>query len=467
MQDIILTKKQQEAINYEGEQLLIRGIAGSGKTTVLLKYAHKILTKHSDENIALITYNKTLAHYAAELASLLKSDKLVVKTFHSWARGGLSKLGNVPDVVSGSSQTNLISSCIQELQKVQVHRFFKETRFERFLQDEVHWIKGMNLLTRDSYMKVERIGRGTKVKVDRNDRDKIFDLFELYQNKLKQKRLCDYDDYALLLNQRGIPESQRFDTILIDEAQDLQQVQLQLLKNGTRKRIIIAADKGQKIYKTSFTWRDIGINITGSRTKILTDSQRSTEQIMKLAASLQEHDPLFKNKDDEFVIPVMPIRQGPKPVIVQCKDYMEEQEFVAKTIAELQKVYPEWSIGLLSRETRSLNRYERVLNDKRINCVQVKKQGASILDAGVKLMSFHSAKGLEFDAVIIIRAREHTIPLLNKEEGEPDEEELAVERRLLYVSMTRAKSVLYIAYNDKPSRFIDEMDKSLYELVKA
>lgn len=37
MQDIILTKKQQEAVDYEGDQLLIRGIAGSGKTTVFAK----------------------------------------------------------------------------------------------------------------------------------------------------------------------------------------------------------------------------------------------------------------------------------------------------------------------------------------------------------------------------------------------------------------------------------------------
>lgn len=467
MQDITLTKKQQEAVEYEGDQLLIRGIAGSGKTTVLLKQAHKILMKHPGESVALITYNQTLARYAAELASLLKSERLTVKTFHSWAYGALFRNGRLPRVVSGKPQTELILSCIQELKKTNAHRFFREARFEEFLQDEVHWIKGMGALTRETYIKVERIGRGTKVKVDRSDRDKIFDLFELYQNKLKQKTLCDYDDYALLLKQHGVPESQKFDNILIDEAQDLQQVQLQLLKNCARKRIIIAADKGQKIYKTSFTWREIGVNITGGRTKILTDSQRSTEQIMRLAASLQQHDPLCKNKDDEFVPPEMPSRQGPKPMMVQCTDYMEEEVFVANTIAHLRKAHPEWSIGLLSRKTASLNRYERVLNDKGIDCVQVKKEGASVLDAGVKLMSFHSAKGLEFDAVFILCVREHNIPLLDKEQGEPDEEELAVERRLLYVSMTRAKSVLYMTYYDKPSRFIDEMDSDLYNSEKA
>lgn len=325
----------------------------------------------------------------------------------------------------------------------------------------------MGTLTRDAYMKVERIGRGTKVKVDRSDREKIFDLFERYQSRLQLENRCDYDDYALLLRQQGVPESQKFDNILIDEAQDLQQVQLQLLKDCAKKRIIIAADKGQKIYKTSFSWRDIGVNITGGRTKILTDSHRSTEQIIRLAASLQHHDPLCKNKDDEFVPPDMPSRQGPEPVIVQCAGYMEEEVFVTNTIAQLRQAHPEWSIGLLSRAAASLNRYERSLNSKGIDCVQVKKEGASVLNAGVKLMTLHSAKGLEFDAVFIIRVREHTIPQIDKTQGEPDEEELAVERRLLYVSMTRSKSVLYMTYYDKPSRFIAEMNSGFYKHVKA
>lgn len=32
-----LTDKQEEIVNYDGDELLVKGIAGSGKTTVLLK----------------------------------------------------------------------------------------------------------------------------------------------------------------------------------------------------------------------------------------------------------------------------------------------------------------------------------------------------------------------------------------------------------------------------------------------
>ena len=79
---------------------------------------------------------------------------------------------------------------------------------------------------------------------------------------------------------------------------------------------------------------------------------------------------------------------------------------------------------------------------------------------GVRLMTLHAAKGLEFDTVLLIGANEGRMPY-KKALGEKAEEE---ERRLFYVGMTRAKNVLKICYvkekNGKetaPSRFVDEL----------
>ncbi len=79
---------------------------------------------------------------------------------------------------------------------------------------------------------------------------------------------------------------------------------------------------------------------------------------------------------------------------------------------------------------------------------------------GVRLMTMHAAKGLEFDVVFVIQTNEGQIPYKKalKEAGEEEE------RRLFYVAMTRAKEVLQITYvkikNGKdvyPSRFVDEL----------
>ena len=79
---------------------------------------------------------------------------------------------------------------------------------------------------------------------------------------------------------------------------------------------------------------------------------------------------------------------------------------------------------------------------------------------GVRLMTMHAAKGLEFDTAFIVQANEGRIPYKKslKEMGEEEE------RRLFYVAMTRAKDVLKITYvkikngkDAKPSRFVDEL----------
>jgi DNA helicase-2/ATP-dependent DNA helicase PcrA len=72
---------------------------------------------------------------------------------------------------------------------------------------------------------------------------------------------------------------------------------------------------------------------------------------------------------------------------------------------------------------------------------------------GVNLLTLHRAKGLEFDAVFIPRLQEKELP--SKQARTPAE--LAEERRLLYVGMTRAKRVLWLTWSGKPSRFLAEL----------
>ena len=73
---------------------------------------------------------------------------------------------------------------------------------------------------------------------------------------------------------------------------------------------------------------------------------------------------------------------------------------------------------------------------------------------GVHLLTFHRAKGLEFEAVFLPRLEEKELP--SKLSKTPDA--LAEERRLLYVGLTRAKRHLSVTWSGKPSRFLAELD---------
>ena len=72
---------------------------------------------------------------------------------------------------------------------------------------------------------------------------------------------------------------------------------------------------------------------------------------------------------------------------------------------------------------------------------------------GVHLLTYHGAKGLEFELVLLPRLEEKELPSKRaRTAGEIEEE-----RRLLYVGLTRAKQGLAISWVGKPSRFLAEL----------
>lgn len=88
----------------------------------------------------------------------------------------------------------------------------------------------------------------------------------------------------------------------------------------------------------------------------------------------------------------------------------------------------------------------------------------------VKLMTIHTAKGLEFDTVFLFGLNEGWLPSRKIKVLEDMEEE----RRICYVALTRAKNRLYftessgIEFNRGellPSRFIFDMNEDSYELI--
>lgn len=94
-------------------------------------------------------------------------------------------------------------------------------------------------------------------------------------------------------------------------------------------------------------------------------------------------------------------------------------------------------------------------------------------DDFVKLMTIHSAKGLEFGAVFLIGAEEGVFPSYRSIQSEEDTEE---ERRLMYVAITRAKKDLFIVLTrqrmlfgqtscNRASRFIKEIDPQLLYIM--
>lgn len=91
----------------------------------------------------------------------------------------------------------------------------------------------------------------------------------------------------------------------------------------------------------------------------------------------------------------------------------------------------------------------------------------------VTLMTFHSAKGLEFEYCFLVGMEDHLIP----HEKSLKETGIEEERRLMYVALTRAKKEIYVSMAkmrkrmgqvapSRPSRFLDEIPKDLIKPLK-
>jgi DNA helicase-2/ATP-dependent DNA helicase PcrA len=91
----------------------------------------------------------------------------------------------------------------------------------------------------------------------------------------------------------------------------------------------------------------------------------------------------------------------------------------------------------------------------------------------LRLTTVHQAKGLEFPIVFIIGLADGLFPLKRT----IDEGDLEEARRLFYVAATRAQEELYLCYpmlnnlgnnvmRMNPSRFVQEIDPSLFQTLK-
>ncbi|MGZ4135025.1 MAG: 3'-5' exonuclease, partial [Tumebacillaceae bacterium] len=211
----------------------------------------------------------------------------------------------------------------------------------------------------------------------------------------------------------------------------------------------------------SFTWKSVGVEIHKGNSKFLTFTFRSTKQIIQLARSLQEYDELLKT-DDEYLPSVDPETEGPIPELYVSASLKTEIETVMEKVKTLYATFPEHTIGIIANTNNRLEEYAAALDEIGIPWIMAKEDEADILSPGVKLVSFYSSKGLEFDHVIVSGLKEGILPRSQMEPGDDEEQFLATERRKLYVAMTRAKNTLTLSAVEPVSNFIEQLDPNLY-----
>lgn len=306
----------------------------------------------------------------------------------------------------------------------------------KFVEDELNWIKEIGVPDLQTYLAIERKGRGKQGRLLKSAREQIYGLLEEYQNYLKQNEFIDWTDVPHLVLE-GINENKikppNFDAILIDEAQDFAPVWVQVVAKLIKPEqgvIILADDPAQSIYRF-YSWKEKGVHVVG-RTRWLKIPYRNTYEIYEAAYQLIATDAnLQKSLEDQglLVVPDLShsaMRHGPKPLIQRFNNFDDEIVNIRSSIDLLLQQ------GIDSRQIAVLHRH---------------RSGVKRLEEGLKghdvhTNTFHAFKGLEFDTVFLSQLQETLV-------RNASEAEMSGERRLVYMAMTRARQQLFMGYQGK------------------
>lgn len=409
---------------------LVRGVSGSGKTLVLAQRARYLAAQYPEWKILVLTYNRELRqHFEAVFKGF---PNIKPMTFHKLCMNILLSNNlwqdptNPKDWLSNNREDYPILSRLGT----------------RFVEDEIKWIKETDIPDRESYLTIERKGRGGERRLSRDKREQVYDVLDGYQAFLDEQNLLDWATIPHLVLDRlinGEISSPKYDAILIDESQDFAPVWIKVVTrtlNPDHGVLFLADDPAQSIYRF-YSWKEKGVHVVG-RTRWLKVPYRNTYEIYQAAYQLIATDPALQKSLEEEGLLVIPelnehtMRHGTKPLIRRYQNFDQETTNIRSQIdLLLREGVDSRQIAVLHRKRSGLERIEQALKG-----------------CDVSINTYHAYKGLEFDVVFLTQLQETAI-------FRGSETENSAERRLVYMAMTRAREKLFLGYTGKlPKKYL-------------
>lgn len=477
---------------------LVRGVAGSGKTTVAVYRAEYLMNHYcldETDRVLLVTYNKTLVKYLRHLydkvnqtegeglASLFGPDKsrVDIYTIDSLIYRYYHDLAAQPRQVlyDKYKRYSVLKQCIAELaQKYKTGVL--DPRHATFLLDEIDWIRSCNYMELAEYQTVDRLGRQSlklaeapkRLMKNSETRAAIYELMLAFDRRLAAEGLIDAAAMGLeVLGACKETPTPIYTHIIVDESQDLTRVQLEFLlalyKPGEYSSLLFVADTAQSIYPHSWLVRgrsftSIGLDLTG-KGNVLSKNYRTTTQIAQAAYSLIEDIPDIV-EDENYVRPLLLDKQGMYPVYRQFASVGAEAAFVAGEIKRQLERHEPGDIVVIARTRVQLEMVQAQLKQSGLPCKLLNERDVSFDEDCIKLLTMHSIKGLEFKVVFVIGLNDDVIPFRSYTDMTEEDMQELTERKLMYVGMTRASEKLFLTSSGKPSRFVANLNPAYLRL---
>jgi hypothetical protein len=248
--------------------------------------------------------------------------------------------------------------------------------------------------------------------------------------------------------ERGQIPGGQYEAVLIDEAHDFEPQWLALaakIVDPDKRSLLIVYDDAQAIYKGRKrpVWSHLGIDARG-KTTVLKINYRNTSQILsfakRFAADVLGAPGVQADDEAAILLPEDAGREGLEPEVRKCVDYDGEAHAIAEwlrgrhqagyTWPQMAVLYPEHHIG--DRVAAACARLGIPVDVAKFN-----RNRITVGTPAVRLMTMHTAKGLEFPCVAVAG-----LGALGRHGSELEDDV-----RLAYVAITRATHEAFLTYS--------------------
>ena len=272
-----------------------------------------------------------------------------------------------------------------------------------------------------------------------------------YMRQGKENSLDERFFYHWQWIDQGMPKA---DYIIVDEIQDFDREEIMQFINAARKCFFFFGDTAQSIYrafgKETLTIDQIS-SMTGIKVSRLYNNYRLPKPIAKITQEylgLTEEDNVRKYSESLYLS-----KENASPVFVECHSRQEQIDCIISIIRK--NKYR--NVGILVPENDLVLEIMNAFTSEKFACEfkfnagyndYRNKDTLNFKTEYPKLMTYHSAKGLQFETVIL--------PFYQGANN-------LDEKKSLYVAMTRTYRHLYVLYNGDMLKPLKGVPERLYE----
>lgn len=461
---VFLHPTQRRIVNkdYSGAARTTGG-AGTGKTVVAMHRAKRLAAGLSGhERVLFTTFTANLAADIRDNLSKICSNEelrhIEVINLDAWVGNFMRTAGYEARIeYNETALKNIWEEAIGEAMADDM-----DLSADFYAEEWARVVIPQHAMNLAKYIRCSRNGRG--VRLDRQKRQQVWKVFEIYQRKMKAAGKRDVhwamDECRTLIEKQ---HKTLYPHIIVDEGQDFSRIALELIRGIAGEShpndIFIVGDAHQRIYRHKTVLSKCGIEVRG-RSSILRINYRTTEETRAYAFSILSGID-FDNLDGEALSndKCQSLTHGEVPVVKNCRSANSELEFIVKQIRELEQGGVSLKDICLTARTHSmLDNYLQALTREGIRCYELKKEKTDDRQQdGIRLATMHRVKGLEFQYMFVAGMNKGVMPI--KQVTEIDEpiarqEAMVAEKCLLYVALTRAQRGAYISSYGKKSEFL-------------